>query len=84
MADVPWNQDFDHLLRAHCRHTRPEEPIDPDAAFVNLGVDSLGLLSLIEEVESAFTVVFPPDMLTIEVLFSPAGFWQALQLLMDE
>ena len=79
MTDVPWNDDFDRILRSYCRLDSPGAPIAGDATFTALGVDSLGLLGLIGEAESVFDVTLPADLLTNEVLFMPATFWQAVQ-----
>ncbi|MEU6660202.1 acyl carrier protein [Streptomyces sp. NPDC046821] len=34
---------------------------DPDSAFANLGIDSLGLLGIVGEIENQYSRSLPPD-----------------------
>lgn len=78
---MPWADEFEQVLRSHCRFAAPDEALDPDASFDALGVDSVGLLGLIVENEEAFQIEIPEQMLTSEVLATPATLWQAIQQL---
>jgi acyl carrier protein len=82
MTVRPWDEKFDHLLRSYCPPQGFDGPIDPDVPFDLLGVDSVGLLSLIIDSEEIFGVELPSDMLNSEVLATPGSFWQALKELM--
>lgn len=81
MADAPWTEKYDLIVRSYCRLSEPAAPIDAGTPFTALGVDSLGLLGLIADTELAYDVTFPQTMLTVEALFTPGAFWQALQTL---
>jgi acyl carrier protein len=81
VTTLPWADEFERILRSHCRFASPDEAVDPDASFDALGVDSAGLLGLIVESEDALDVEFPEYMLTGEVLATPATLWQAIQQL---
>lgn len=74
-----WPEEFDEVLRRFCRFANPDQEIDADAFLVELGVDSLSMLSLIVESEEAFGVVLEPDLLTAEALATPGGFWLLLR-----
>jgi acyl carrier protein len=73
-----WPKEYEEVLRGFCRFANPDEQIDPDVPFVALGVDSLTMLSLIVESESALGTVLPPELLTAEALTSPGTLWQVL------
>jgi acyl carrier protein len=79
MAQAPWSEGFEKILRVHCRLADTEGPLNPELTFDLLGVDSIELLRLIFDIEEVFGVEFPNDMLTGEVLATPATFWVALQ-----
>jgi acyl carrier protein len=78
---LPWADEFEQVLRSHCRFAAPDAPLDPDAPFDALGVDSIGLLGLIVESEEALEVEIPEQMLTGEVLATPATLWRAIRQL---
>jgi acyl carrier protein len=84
MAELPWSDAFEQLLRSHCGQLDPASPIDPDSAFVALGVDSYDLLHLVLDCEKSFAVEFSDDKLTEEFFATPRTFWRALQELLAE
>src|ERR1700728_1703919 len=49
-----WPQEFDDLLRSHCRFVGPGTEIDPGASLPELGMDSLEVVELIVELEDCF------------------------------
>lgn len=71
----PWTTEFENLLRRHCHFVTPEEPIDPDAPFATLGVDSLSFLALIVEIDAEFAITVP-DTVLIEENDTPRGLWR--------
>lgn len=84
MKTPPWSADFDQVLRSHCRLIDPASLIDPDAAFIMLGIDSIELLHLILDCEDFFTIEFSTDTLTGEFFATPRTFWSTLQKLLAE
>lgn len=73
-----WDTRFEQVLRPYCRLVAAAGPIDPDASFAELGVDSLGVLGLIVDTEEAFGIELPMDMLTEDTLAGPAAFWRTV------
>lgn len=84
MEPPPWSEGFDQVLRSHCRSTDPARPIDPDAAFLLLGIDSIELLHFILDCEDLFAIDFSNELLTAELLATPRTFWSALRELLAE
>ncbi len=80
----PWPPEFERILRQHCRFVDAATPVDPDASLAVLGIDSLATLSVIVEIEDAFSVVVPDTMLTSDDFGSPGSMWRAVVTLVGE
>ena len=73
-----WFGPFEELVRAQLA-IPPDRPLDPDDVLAELGLDSLGTVSLLMELEDAYDVVFPDELL-IPATFATAGaLWTALR-----
>lgn len=73
-----WPQEFDDLLRSHCRFVGPGTEIDPGASLPELGMDSLEVVELIVELEDCFAFTFPESLLTPQVFATPGTIWEAI------
>lgn len=65
---------LERILRAHTRFLSPDATIGPDVPLASLGVDSLGIIELIVQLEGTFDVDIPPD----RVFSTPASIWRLL------
>jgi acyl carrier protein len=74
--------DFEKLLRTRCTLLAESDPIDPDAPLWTLGVESIDLLGLIVDLETAYQLVFSDDLLVTATFDTAAAVWQAVQDLM--
>jgi acyl carrier protein len=79
-----WSDDFDVVMRRHCRFIEPQERIDPDALMSSLGADSLEIVELIVDLEIRFRISFSEELLTPQVFATPLGIWSAVELLSQE
>ncbi|HEY1620465.1 MAG TPA: phosphopantetheine-binding protein [Streptosporangiaceae bacterium] len=70
---------FERLILPHCRFADPAGPLAPDTPLSELGVDSLEIVELIVDIEDAYRIELPQELLTPEVFASPATIWQALR-----
>lgn len=84
MPDVPWSDEFDHIIRFHCGLSDPTVTVDPRAPFNLLGVDSVGLLNIIVESEYLFDIEFPDELLEADCLATPGALWQTLQTVVGQ
>lgn len=73
-----WSQDFDDLLRGHCRLLEAGDAIASDAPLSLLGIDSLEVIELIVEIEDRFSFSVPDSLLTPEIFASPGSIWRAI------
>jgi acyl carrier protein len=84
MLGLPWSEEFEKILRTHCRLVDRAAPLSPYAPFDLLGVDSIGLLGIIVDSEDAFDVDFLDELLTAEALATPIAFWESLQAVIGQ
>lgn len=80
-ADQPWDGRFEELLR-ETAPLIPDGPLDPAADLRDLGLDSLASVRLLVEVEAAYDIVVPDDMLTREMFATPADLWAQISTLL--
>lgn len=73
-----WTDQYEALLRAHCRLDEGVACIQPDTAFALLGIDSMEIVSLVVDLEDMLGFEFPEDLLTPEVFATPGTLWDAL------
>ena len=73
-----WDHAFDNELRKHLKLLPQEQALAPDAGLVDLGLDSLGVVSLLVQLESLYQISFPDSAMTFETFASPATLWAAV------
>jgi len=67
------------VIQVTARYVGAEDgAIDPDANLAELGVDSLGVVGLLGDIESAFNLRMPDELLTAETFGSPRSLAQAI------
>jgi len=78
MEFVMWDDQFEQLLRSHLPFLSAAEPLDADAALVDLGLDSLGKVELLGSLEDAYDIRFMDEALSVETFETPETLWTAL------
>jgi acyl carrier protein len=73
-----WTDEYEALLRAHCRPDDGVTSIQPDTRLAHLGIDSMEVVSLVVDLEDLLGFEFPEDLLTPEVFATPGTLWEAL------
>ena len=74
-----WINEFETVLRRHCRFAAPDAKLDPDTALTLLGVDSMEIISLIVDLESALGIYIPEDVLTPQAFATPSALWAMME-----
>jgi acyl carrier protein len=78
-----WPNEFDLLLRAHLPLLGTETALGADDRLADLGLDSMGTVSLLIELEDAFEVSIPDELLTTATFDTPAALWKVIGGLRD-
>ena len=85
MLDAPaWDQAFEDLLRPHLPLLPADEPLGAELSLRAAGLDSLGTVNLLMDVEDTFGVEVPDDDLSFEVFATPSTLWQLVDRLRAE
>ncbi|TDQ04393.1 acyl carrier protein [Labedaea rhizosphaerae] len=74
-----WDEQFEELLRRYLPFLSPEDPIEGDTRLRDFGLDSLGMVELLAQLEAAYDVRFVDDALTLETFETPDVLWKTLQ-----
>ena len=75
---------FEQVLRKHLRLVAADEPIPLETKLVSIGLDSIGTINLLLDIEEAFTVSLPGSMLTPQTFETRATLQSAVATLMKE
>lgn len=73
-----FEESFDSVLRRHLRLGSPSMSIDDDDELAANGLDSLGTVSLLVELEETFAISFPGALLTPATFRTPAALRAAV------
>ncbi|MET7403669.1 acyl carrier protein [Dactylosporangium sp. AC04546] len=86
MDDViaAWPAEFEALLREQLHDLPRHDPIPAGTSLIELGLDSLGAVSLITEAEEAFGVSFGEELLDPRFFSSAAHLWSVVERLRAE
>ncbi|MFC0436892.1 phosphopantetheine-binding protein [Kutzneria buriramensis] len=75
MSETPWPAAFADILARHL--PLAEGPVPGDAALSDLGLDSLGTVSLVMELEDSLDIAIPDELLVAETFHTAATLWAA-------
>ncbi|MFE9425675.1 phosphopantetheine-binding protein [Kitasatospora sp. NPDC006697] len=73
-----WDQTFEETLRRFLPFLPPGEELAEDTPLRDLGLDSLGTVELLGNLEGAYDVRFLDDALTPETFATPAVLWKTV------
>ena len=80
---APFPETFERILRKHLRLVAAGEPIPPDACLISEGLDSLGTINLLLDIEQTFAVSLPAALLTPETFRTRASLERAVAALVE-
>jgi acyl carrier protein len=69
-----WTADFEDILRRHLALPGDTE-LTADADLADLGLDSMGTVTLLVDLESELGVTFPDESLVAETFATPGALW---------
>ncbi|EMF01999.1 acyl carrier protein [Streptomyces mobaraensis NBRC 13819 = DSM 40847] len=70
-----WDDRFEQVLRRNLPDLPAEDALLPEADLMDLGLDSMGMISLLMDLETEYGVRIPESELTFEAFASVAGLW---------
>ena len=73
-----WDNRFEEIMRAALPFLAAGERLDPDADLRDLGLDSMGTVELLTQLERAYGVRFTDDLLSMDTFATPGVLWGAL------
>jgi acyl carrier protein len=74
-----WNDEFAQALRKFLPFLPPAQELEPDTDLREYGLDSLGIVELLAQLEQAFGVRFLDEALTLETFETPDVLWKTLE-----
>jgi acyl carrier protein len=79
MSDgVAWPAKYEDVLRQHLPLLDAGQQLHSGAVLVDLGLDSLGVIALLVDLEETFSVVIPDERLGQETFATAGSLWGVL------
>lgn len=75
MSATPWPEEFEKLLRTFLPLLDAERPLTGDLDLVDSGLDSLGTVTLLLELEQQFEVMIPDEFIDAAAFATPDDVW---------
>jgi acyl carrier protein len=69
------------VVRKHLKYLPGEESLAPEDELDRLGLDSQSAISLLLELEQAFSIMFPDELLTVATFRTPQSLEEAVRSL---
>lgn len=73
-----WDAQFEKIVRPFLTFLPDDDPFTEDLPLRDHGLDSLGIVSLLMDLESAYDVKFTDDALAIETFETPGSLWRVV------
>lgn len=80
MTEIP--HDFQDMLQRHLPYADSGE-LSPSDELVNLGLDSMGVVRLVADIEDSYQIEFPDDVLNEETFATAGSLWLVLATLTE-
>lgn len=79
-----WPAAFEETVRSLLPAYPADQPLLPDTSFRSIGLDSLGVMTLVMRLQQQFDVRFPPAVVAIANFESPAAAWKTVTATCDD
>ncbi len=76
------SNEFIVILRRHLRYLAPSEQLVAETSLRELGLDSMGTIALVLDLEKGLGVTLPESMLRPETFVNAANLWTVVDVLM--
>ncbi|MBE1485543.1 phosphopantetheine-binding protein [Plantactinospora soyae] len=72
---LAWDPEFESELRKHVKLLLGDSPLEADASLVDLGLDSLGMVGLLVDLETLYEIEFPDSSMNLETFATAGNLW---------
>jgi acyl carrier protein len=76
-----WPSGFEKIIRQRLPAIPLDDPVPPDQSLFELGLDSVGAVTLLTELEDHFNIQFDDHLLDLDLFSGVSYLWQAVQRL---
>ncbi|MEU6868885.1 acyl carrier protein [Streptomyces sp. NPDC046876] len=73
-----WDSRFEPIVRPHLTFLPDDAEFSADLDLRDFGLDSLGIVDLLIELENTYQVTFTDDALAMETFATPGSLWATL------
>jgi acyl carrier protein len=77
----PWPAEFERIIRERLPAVPPDTRIPPDQPLFELGLDSVGAVALIAELEDGFDILVEDDLLEPDLFCGAEHLWNVVERL---
>jgi len=84
MTTDAFSQKLQAVLRRHLRFLEPGAALTPDSALGALGLDSIAAVNLLLDLEQAFGVQIPDDLLSAEAFETLASLESTFRPVLEQ
>ena len=67
------------LLRPYLKYVQPSDHVTIDEDLVSSGLDSMGSIDLLLEIEEHFNIIIPDEQLVDETFATPRALWAVIK-----
>jgi acyl carrier protein len=78
MSELELPSTFAGIVQSHLPLHEADRPLDEDLDLLAAGLDSLGIVSLVVEVETEYGIKIPDEQLSLDTFRTPATLWSVL------
>jgi len=82
-SPLPFREKFEETLRRHLRFVAPDESIPHEVSLASIGLDSIGTINLLLDIEKTFSVTIPGAVLTPETFRTRATLENVVATLVE-
>lgn len=76
-TSVTLPQHFQRIVRSHLPYAEASD-LNPTDELVALGLDSMGVIQLLTDLEEGYEVEFPDEVLTQDTFVTVGSLWQTV------
>ncbi|MFD7080874.1 phosphopantetheine-binding protein [Streptomyces sp. NPDC002181] len=78
-----WDAQFEEILRRNLPYLPSGQALQEGDDLRDLGLDSMGTVSLMADLEDAYTIRFVDDMMRMENFATPGVLWNGIAALVS-